>query len=59
MEIEKYINTLKKESDKLIDNFKEKLTHIPLGKASPELLKNIKRLLIIIIVLINLLMLKL
>lgn len=42
MEIEKYINTLKKESDKLIDNFKEKLTHIPLGKASPELLKNIK-----------------
>ena len=40
MEIEKYINTLKKESDKLIDNFKEKLTHIPLGKASPELLKN-------------------
>ena len=42
MEIEKYINTLKKESEKLIDNFKEKLTHIPLGKASPELLKNIK-----------------
>ena len=42
MEIEKYINTLKKESDKLIDNFKEKLTHIPLGKASPELLNNIK-----------------
>jgi len=25
-----------------LDNFKEKLTHIPLGKASPELLKNIK-----------------